>query len=473
MATKRLVLGEWLPDQPGLTGALSVAKNVVPVSNGYGAFPSAQTFSNNATENLLTVVAGKFGDTVQLFAPSATKIYKFDPNDLDLDNVSKSGGYASSITWKFVQFGKVLIGANGNNKLQAWTLGTSTLWADLAVAAPTARFVTVVRDFVVAANATSEPNRVYWSDLNDETNWTSGATSQSDFQDIADGGNIQGLTGGENGLIFLEKAIYRMSYIGSPLFFQFDAISRTLGCYEANSIIQKGSLTFFLSDDGFYICDGQAVTPIGAEKVNRWFFEDVDEGNIDKMSAAIDPERNIVAWCYRNVSGGQSIIAYNWQTSRWSYASTTVNFIANAATVGTTLEQLNIFVSLEGVPASLDSRLWAGGKPLFAGVRGAGIVLFGGLPMDSEIVSGDIEEGMQSIAKMAMPQIDNGSGTVAVGSRFRLDEDVVFGADMPATDENRVSLRSVGRYHRLRIKPTGNWKTIMAVDIELQPVGGR
>jgi hypothetical protein len=473
MATKRLVLGEWLPDQPGLTGAVTKAKNVVPVMNGYGAFPSAEVFSNNAAENLLTVVAGKFGDTVQLFAPSATKIFKFDPNDLGLDDVSKVGGYASAIAWKFVQFGKIIIGANGNNTLQAWTIGTSTTWDDLAVAAPSARFVTVVRDFVVAANESSEPNRVYWSDINDETNWTSGPTSQSDFQDIADGGNIQGLTGGEYGLILLEKAIYRMSYIGSPLFFQFDAISRTLGCYEANSIVQKGSLTFFLSDDGFYVCDGQNVTPIGAEKVNRWFFDDVDEGNIDRMSAAVDPERNVVAWCYPNTSGGLSIIAYNWQTSRWSYAITTVNFISSAATVGTTLEQLNIYTSLEGVPASLDSRLWAGGKPLFAGVRGAAIILFGGPPMEPELISGDIEEGMQSIAKTAWPQIDGGSADIAVASRFRLDEVVVFGSDVSATNENRVSLRSVGRYHRVRVKPTGNWTTVMAIDLELQPVGGR
>jgi hypothetical protein len=34
MAIKRLVLGEWVPDQPGLTGALTEAKNVVPRLTG-------------------------------------------------------------------------------------------------------------------------------------------------------------------------------------------------------------------------------------------------------------------------------------------------------------------------------------------------------------------------------------------------------------------------------------------------------
>ena len=473
MATKRLVIGEWLPDQPGLTGALLEAKNVVPVMSGYGPLPSAQSFSDSASENLLTIFAGKFGDTVQLFAAGATKIFKFDPNDLGLDDVSKSGGYTGVTDWNVTQFGKVLVAANGNGVLQSWTVGTSTLWADLSVSAPTAKFVTVVRDFVVAARNTTNPNRVYWSDIDDETNWASGSTSQADFQDIPDGGNVQGITGGEFGLVLMEKAVYRMSYVGSPLFFQFDAISRTLGCYEPNSIVQQGGRTFFLSDDGFYVCDGQNITPIGAEKVDRWFFDDVDEGNLDKMSAAVDPERHLIAWCYPNANAGQSMIVFNWQTGRWSYGIVTVDYIANATTVGTTLEQLDVYSSLEGVPASLDSRLWSGGKPLFAGVRDDQIILFGGAPMSPEIITGDFEDGMQSIVKVAFPQIDGGSADVAVASRFRLDNGVVFSSDVSATTENRVSLRSIGRYHRLRLKPTGNWQTIMAVDVETQPVGAR
>lgn len=473
MATKRLVLTEWLPDQPGLTGALTEAKNVVPVQNGYGQLPSAEVFSKNASENLLTVLAGKFGDTVQLFAAGATKIFKFDPNDLDLDDVSKSGGYSGITRWNFTQYGKVLIGANGNGTLQAWTIGTSTAWADLDATAPIAKFVTVVRDFVVAARNTTNPNRVFWSDINNETDWTSGTTSQSDFQDIADGGNIQGITGGEVGIVLLEKATYRMSYVGSPLFFQFDAISRTLGCYEPNSIVQQGGRTFFLSEDGFYVTDGQTITPIGAEKVDRWFFDDVDEGKLGQMSAAVDPEKHLIAWCYANANASQTILVFNWQTGSWSYGITTVSYVANAAAAGTTLEQLNIYSTLEGIPASLDSRLWAGGKALFAGVRNAQIILFGGAPMAPELVTGDFEEGKQSIVKLAYPQIDGGSADVAVASRARLDGSVSFSQDVPADAENRVSLRSVGRYHRLRIRPTGNWKTIMAVDIEAQPVGGR
>ena len=105
-----------------------------------------------------------------------------------------------------------------------------------------------------------------WSDINDPTDWTAGAASQSDYQELPDGGDITGITGGEFGIVFLEKAIVRMSYIGSPLFFQFDTISRNVGCVEGGSIAQYGGVTYFLSDDGFYSCNGQQVVGIGSEK---------------------------------------------------------------------------------------------------------------------------------------------------------------------------------------------------------------
>ena len=78
------------------------------------------------------------------------------------------------------------------------------------------------------------------------------------------------------------------------------------------------------------------------------------------------------------------------------------------------------------------------------------------------------------MVKLAMPQIDNGSASVAVASRNRLDVEVVYPAAVAASDENRVSLRSQGRYHRISVTPSGdNWKNAIAVDVDIVPTGGR
>jgi hypothetical protein len=406
-----------------------------------------------------------------MFAGGATKLFKYNSTNRNLDDVSKVGGYTGG-NWSFTQFGDVVLAANNSQKIQAFTLNSSTAFADVSAAAPVCKYLTVVRDFVVAANISSNPNRVQWSDINDETDWTSGPTSQSDFQDIPDGGDIQGITGGEFGLVLLEKSVVRMTYIGSPLYFQFDTISREIGCYERGSVTQYGNMTFFLSDDGFYMCDGQRVSPIGAEKVDRWFWNDLSP-SYTKFSAAIDPVKKVVIWCYQNTNAGYSLLVYNWQLNRWSYGATAASYISSAATSAVTLEGLDLFsASIDALGVSLDARQWLGGRLVFAGVRDTKIVTFEGQPMSAFIETGDLSS-IASIITLARPQIDNGSATVAVASREMLDDDIIYSTAVAASDENRVSLRSSGKYHRVKVVPTGNWTTMAGVDVNIVGRGRR
>jgi hypothetical protein len=475
MPTTRLQFTEWLPDQPANAGSLIDAKNVFPVSVGYSPFPNAVDFSGAASENLNSVYAAKFGSEVVIFAGGASKLFKFNAATEALEDKSKSGGYTGTSTWNFALFGAEVLATNHTAKVQRWTIGTSTAFADLATAAPIAKFVTVVRDFVVCANIGSTANKVQWSDINDATDWVSGTTSQSDFQIMPDGGNITGITGGEFGIVFLEKAIARMSYTGSPLFFQFDTISRGLGCIAGGSIAQYGGLSFFLSDDGFYQTDGQSVTGIGNEKIDKYFFNDVLLESIDSMSSSADPKRKIVVWNYANNSGGRSILIYNWQLQRWSRASTAATVVGDIATAGTTLEGLGTlgYTDIDTMPASLDARLWVGGKFLFAGAEDTKIVTFTGSDYNSELITTDVEVGYNSVVTLARPQIDNGSATIKIASRRELDDAVIFGDSSTTSAEGRADLRSAGRYHRLEVSPTGNWTTAMAVDIDVKPQGNR
>ena len=467
--------GEWLPDQPGVAGAVTDAKNCYPVANGYAPFRSEADYSDDAAQALLITFAGKFGGATTLFAAGATQIYKFDSNDASLDAATTTG-YSAVESWDVTQFGSKIILANGSDRLQSWTLNSSTNFADLAAAAPRTKYVTVVKDFVVAANDPGGgENTVYWSDINDETDWTPGAASQSDTQVIPDGGDITGLAGGEYGIIFLERAIYRMTYAGSPFFFQFDAISRSLGCISNGSIAQYGGLTYFLADDGFYACDGQSTKQIGAEKVNRWFFENAIPGEIPTgMSATVDPVNKLVIWRFSGTFARKLLLIYSIDLDRWSYAETTATSIAYVLTPSATLEQVdNYNASIDALEIPLDSRVFAGGQLFFAGVAGSKIIAFTGQPKTAQITTGDIG-GTQSTVMLAKPVVDSGSASVAISSRDLLSEVVEFYTDVAADSENRVSLRSNGKYHRLRLTPTGaNWKTAVGMDVTIVGQGNR
>ena len=469
----KIVFGEWLPDQPGVTGAVMEAVNCFPVTNGYAPLREAADYSDASGETLLVAFAGKYAGASALFAASATSIYKFDSSDASLDAVKTS--YSSVEAWDVTQFGSKLIMANGSNVLQTWDLGGSTTVSDLSASAPTAKYVTVVRDFVVAANVGGEESRVYWSDINDETDWTPSTASQSDSQLIPDGGDVTGIAGGEYGLIFLERAVYRMSYSGSPYFFQFDAISRTLGCISNGSIAQFGGLTYFLSDDGFYVCDGQTVKNIGLEKVNRWFFENaIPDQLINAVSSTVDPIRKLVIWNFKNTFGGRYLLIYSIDLGKWSYGTTDIYNLSYGYTPSATLEQVdNYNTSIDALDIPLDSRLWAGGQLLAMGVREQKIVVISGAIKSAYVVSGDIDIG-RSVVTLAKPIFDNGSATVAVASRDLLNQTIEFVTAVSADAENRCSLRSNGDYHRIKVTPTGsNWKTLVGVDVEIVKQGNR
>ena len=141
MANQRISFGEWLPDQPSVTGALMKADNVYSRAIGYGGIPLAVDYTQDASEPLNNVVAGKNPDgSTTIFAGSQTNLYKLDSADMSLDDVS-GATYGTPVDqrWRFTQFGNRIIAANGFDKLQGWLLGTSTAWADLAADAPEAR----------------------------------------------------------------------------------------------------------------------------------------------------------------------------------------------------------------------------------------------------------------------------------------------------------------------------------------------
>lgn len=474
MANTRIDFTEWLPDQPGVVGALTNAKNVFPKAVGYGPFPEEEDYSNSATENLNSVSADKDNNgVVRLFAGSDTKLWLFNSSNNNLDDVSGTT-YTSSDRWRFVRFGDYFIASNGADKLQYYDLTTTGDFQDLDASAPTANLIAVVRDFVVVGNTSTASDEIRWSGINNPTTWASSAVTQSDFQRIPDGGQIRGLTGGEFGLVLLERSIVRMSYVGTPLVFQFDNISRNLGCYEPNSVVQWNGITYFLADDGFYACNGQQVEPIGAEKVNRFFWDSVREDVISQMSTAVDPFRALVLWGYPT-DEGYRLLVYHVPTKRWSYVDTNVNRISDVFTPGSSLEALDNFsTSLDALQISLDSRQWLGGKLLLSGVRGAKIVNFVGASKQARITTPDVSsDGNMSMITLVKPIIDAGLATMSIASRMNLAQSVAFGATSSADAENRAGFRSLGKYHRIRVEPSGNWTTAIGVEIEIQPAGMR
>ncbi len=166
---------------------------------------------------------------------------------------------------------------------------------------------------------------------------------------------------------------------------------------------------------------------------------------------------------------------YNFATKKWTYGDAGTDYLGEASSGALTLEELDsVSGSLDALTTSLDSLLFVGGKYFLGGTLGTRVYSFTGSSLTGSIATGDIDVGANSVVTLARPIVDNGSGSLSIASRTLLNQSVTYGNPIAADSENRVSLRSAGRYHRLKLTPTGvAWKTAVAVDVDVTPQGVR
>ena len=164
---------------------------------------------------------------------------------------------------------------------------------------------------------------------------------------------------------------------------------------------------------------------------------------------------------------------YNYNLRRWTYGTTTASYISSAASSSVTLEGMDAYGNLDTIQPSIDSRVWLGGLPVMAGIYNNAIVVFSGAPLTASIASRDIQIAQSSVVSSIKPVVDGGSASAAVASRRNLDEAVVYTTAVAENADGRCNIRSGGRYHRVKVIPSGQWKDVVGFDLEIYQQGTR
>ena len=492
--------GELQADLPAYqnSGALK-ADNVIPLKDGYKSLAGFQALSTTGlTGSAVGLFSAFQAGGVTNYAGDATKLYQMNSSQEFIDK-SKSGGYNNSTTegsrdyWAFTQFGTNIIATNHADNIQKFNEGTDSAFSDLV--SIKAKYITVINNFVVAGytteSSTGYNQRVKWSALNDSSDWTPSQSTQSGYQDIVGPhGNLMGIIGGEqSGIVIFERAIYRMSYVGTPLIFRFDKIADNVGAFCDKSIASFGNMIFFLAQDGFYmLTGGQQLTPIGNGKIDNFFFDDISS-QIDGVCSAVDPNNSIVVWSYRGGTGSASttsninnkLVIYNYAVNKWSTGSgLELEYISSASQEAfTTLESLDVLGDLDNLPKSLDSYYYGEGIVGLAGFNSAnkfGKFIATSLSATVDTTEFEGVENRRSIILNCRPIVDGlGNTTVTVTPIARASQldSIDVGTAVSTQDNGVCPLRSNSRYHRMRVSVTGNFTTMSGVDVEARPEGRR
>ena len=382
----------------------------------------------------------------------------------------------------FTQFGNYVIVSNGVDAPQFYLMGTSSSFTDLSTigtsgTVPVFKCSGVIRDFLVTGNHVGASNRIQWSGINDITTWQSG-TKQSDLQDLpGSGGQITHITSGEIGYIFRQNQIVRMDYVGGATVFRLSVISPNRGAVLGRTVCQDNRRVFFYADDGFFEINGDQVSAIGAEKVNRFFDLDLNKAFADRIVAATDPFNQLAIWLYPSSSDTSNttgicdkVLIYNYATQKWSTANANASTIFSQFVGAYTVELMDIISeNLDNINISLDTDFWNGGQLLLGAIDSDfKAAIFSGTENIGEIETSELElfPGTRSNIIGVRPIVD-AEATVTIKTRDRLSDNSTESSvsSMNTTGINPV--RQSGRYVKFNVKiPSGGaWKDAQGIDI--------
>lgn len=357
-------IGEFLPAFPKQNNpGCVVANNCIPAESGYaplyGPVLSATTVTRSGGGTQSTFLGPVRGAALAFRSDGSPVIVGGSQDNLfvRVGSAATETAAASSVVsgefWDFAQFNDFVFATSiANNPQYLTDIDSDTSWSDLTGSPPKARYCERFADFLMLGYIDGFPNRIQWSGFNNPGgSWTADRLTQAGYADLDPrAGAVAALVGGRYPMVFQERGISLVQYVGPPTVWRVSLVSEDRGCIAPRSVATIGSQTFFLSQDGFYMTNGSEFVPIGSQRVNQWFFDNADNAYLSWTQAAVDWQTRCVIWAFRSAGSSlpDKMLIYSWEQNRFSTATVGVDWIVGSRISATSLEDLDaLFATLD------------------------------------------------------------------------------------------------------------------------------
>jgi hypothetical protein len=500
----RLPFGAYAPDLPDILngkGGCVQAKNMFPITGGYD---SMRGLSNIASATAIgSTPKGSLAGLDNngnsfLFVGEASVLRS---RGVSMQDVSRVGGYglSESDRWSFARFGGNVFAATFSENMQYRTLSTSgALFADVPTLAPKARHIATIGNFLMAGNLLDQeggllPESVRWCAIDNPLNWPAFGSDaavqvQADRLPLeGNGGWVQDLvSGAEVGVIFQERAIHRLDYRGAPDVFERNRVEEGNGMFIPYSAVPYERQVFYIAEDGFRVFDYTTSHPVGKSRVSETFLADLDTGYLHRVETARDPDRTVI-WIAYPGSGHTNgrpnkLILYDYRLDQFTHADVEMEgLIENASGQVASMDAGATPGDPDDVDAAADLDSYddrPGG--VGASRMGAFSTTFFASEFEGDVLEGIIETGdFEGVPDRMFwldevrPLVEGRAPEVAISSRDKIDEEVVFGPYQRVDPDGTISFRSDARYHRFRVRLQSGWGKAVGLDIYGEASGER
>ena len=169
-----------------------------------------------------------------------------------------------------------------------------------------------------------DPLLIRFSDQADPLVWAAQATNTAGDLRIGTGSQI--ITAVETRqqiLVFTDRSLHAMQYLGPPFTFGISLISENLTIASPQSAIAVDDMVYWMGEDAFYVYSGQ-VQKLPCS-VRSYIFDDFNEGQIEKVTCGVNSSYSEIWWFYPSASSANvnRYVIYNYQEKAWYYGALT------------------------------------------------------------------------------------------------------------------------------------------------------
>jgi hypothetical protein len=417
--------------------------------------------------------------TLALFVGTQTALYRLASDNTweDVSGTSAPYNVAPERNWSFWFDGVYVRCQNFNDPEQKFLVASGTVFEDEPTA-PICAYGIQSGDFTIRGCLVGAENKVQWGDLNDPSQNEAGI-GFSDEQFIPEGGEVTGLVPLSGGFGVFTRENYQEFDLNLTSGFVFlrRIVSHYRGCIAPYSICIFGEDDFmFYAKDGFF--RGRGHIPIGAERFDPWFQENIDFSARIAMVSGVDYRRKI-GWQRVALSDGTyRLFGFNWQLDRWTASDADMVTMFTAETSGVTIDEMaNFFPTIDDIDVPYDSSFWDGGAPELFGIDSDGyLVAMNGEPAAWRMATNDLtfNGDKRSFVNGGRLITDATQFTAQLSSaNYRGAAFTTKPAVTPTTRSMNLSLRGDGAVHRVLFEGEAgdDWSTMTEVVIPAVPSG--
>ena len=166
-----------------------------------------------------------------------------------------------------------------------------------------------------------DPLLIRFSSQESLANWTPTATNTSGDLRLGGGSSfIQAVETKQAILVFTDKTLHAMKFIGPPFTFGLQELSKNITIMGPKSAVAVDDVVYWMGQDSFYVYGGGQTQNLPCTVKDKVFL-DINEEQSEKVYAGVNSEFSEIIWYYPNSSSSNNsnYVIFNYSDKTWYY----------------------------------------------------------------------------------------------------------------------------------------------------------